>query len=93
MSNEALKATAVKSSCGGAQPLYWGAAPDGRFMLGSDPIDLAACDPTPTSFPAGALLLVDESPHTRQLQSPQVVAEMLSCQHTRDARTCGLPCM
>ncbi|KAK9832751.1 hypothetical protein WJX81_008373 [Elliptochloris bilobata] len=39
----------------GAQPLYWGASPDGRFMLGSDPIDLAACDPTPTAFPAGTL--------------------------------------
>ena len=36
-----------------AQPLYWGAAPDGRFMLGSDPVDLATCDPTPTAFPAG----------------------------------------
>ena len=36
-----------------AQPLYWGAAPDGRFMLGSDPVDLAACDPTPTAFPSG----------------------------------------
>ena len=39
--------------CLSAQPLYWGAAPDGRFMLGSDPVDLAACDPTPTAFPSG----------------------------------------
>ena len=39
--------------CAPAQPLYWGAAPDGRFMLGSDPVDLAACDPTPTAFPSG----------------------------------------
>jgi len=37
-----------------AQPLFWGSAPDGRFMFGSDPVDLAACDPTPTGFPAGA---------------------------------------
>ena len=92
MSNETLKATAVKRSCGGAQPLFWGAAPDGRFMLGSDPIDLAACDPTPTSFPAGALLM-DDSPHIRQLQSLRVIAQMVSCQHTCDARTRGLPCM
>ena len=92
MSNETLKATAVRRSCGGAQPLYWGAAPDGRFMLGSDPIDLAACDPTPTSFPAGALL-THASLHICQLQSSRVIASMLSCQHTRDARTRGLPCM
>ena len=75
MSNETLKATAVKRSCGGAQPLFWGAAPDGRFMLGSDPIDLAACDPTPTSFPAGALLM-DDSLHIRQLQSSR---QLLKC--------------
>lgn len=38
-----------------AQPLYWGVTPDQKFMLGSNVEDLAECDPTATSFPAGSL--------------------------------------
>ncbi len=37
----------------GAQPLHWGASPDGRFMLGTDLVDLKDCNPTATPFPAG----------------------------------------
>ena len=37
----------------GAQDLFWGAAPDGRLLFGSDPMDLVCCNPTATPFPAG----------------------------------------
>lgn len=39
----------------GAQPLFWGATPDGQLMFGSCLEDLAACNPTATSFPPGTL--------------------------------------
>ena len=37
----------------GAEPLFWGATPNGSFMFGSDLVDLAACNPSATAFPAG----------------------------------------
>lgn len=36
--------------------MYWGTTDDGRFMLGSDPIDLTECNPSATPFPAGRLV-------------------------------------
>ncbi len=46
----------------GAQPLYWGATEEGRLMLGSELADLAACDPTATSFPAGTMFASEHTP-------------------------------
>ena len=38
----------------GSAAMHWGTTDDGRFMFGSDPIDLTECNPTATPFPAGA---------------------------------------
>lgn len=45
----------------GSAAMHWGTTEDGRFMFGSDPIDLTDCNPTATPFPAGvpALCLVE----------------------------------
>ena len=37
----------------GSAAMHWGTTEDGRFMFGSDPIDLTDCNPTATPFPAG----------------------------------------
>ncbi|BDA46854.1 g11016 [Coccomyxa elongata] len=39
----------------GAQDMHWGVTDDGRFMFGSEDIDLRECNPTATPFPAGTL--------------------------------------
>lgn len=38
----------------GVQDMQWGVSDDGRFMFGSQDIDLKECNPTATPFPAGA---------------------------------------
>ena len=37
----------------GSAAMHWGTTEDGRFMFGSDPVDLTDCNPTATPFPAG----------------------------------------
>lgn len=38
----------------GCAALHWGTTDDGRFIFGSDPIDLTECNPSASPFPAGA---------------------------------------
>ncbi|KAK9828559.1 hypothetical protein WJX72_000752 [[Myrmecia] bisecta] len=45
----------------GTQPLYWGGSQDGRFMFGTDLVDLMDCNPSATPFPAGTLYCSDEN--------------------------------
>ena len=51
----------------GSAAMHWGTTEDGRFMFGSDPIDLTDCDPTATPFPAGvpAICCVISSPRRK----------------------------
>lgn len=37
----------------GSQEMHWGVTDDGRFMFGSEDIDLKDCNPTATPFPSG----------------------------------------
>ncbi|KAK9918333.1 hypothetical protein WJX75_003254 [Coccomyxa subellipsoidea] len=39
----------------GSQEMHWGVTDDGRFMFGSEDIDLKDCNPTATPFPSGTL--------------------------------------
>lgn len=39
----------------GSQDMHWGVTDDGRFMFGSQDIDLTECNPTATPFPAGPI--------------------------------------
>lgn len=39
----------------GCAALHWGTTDDGRFIFGSDPIDLTECNPSASPFPAGTL--------------------------------------
>ncbi len=55
----------------GAQDMHWGVTDDGRFMFGSEDIDLRECNPTATPFPAG---VVSSSP----CMQPQVIASPIS---------------
>ena len=57
---------AARDAAGGAD-MHWGTTDDGRFIFGSDPIDLAACNPTATPFPAGSQ--PSHEPHS--LHSPE----------------------
>ena len=43
----------------GSADMHWGTTDDGRFMFGSDPIDLSGCNPTATPFPAGDLPVLE----------------------------------
>ena len=46
----------------GSAAMHWGTTEDGRFMFGSDPIDLTDCNPTATPFPAGVPALCPPAP-------------------------------
>lgn len=57
--DEELQRVMVARDRDGATTLHWGAAPDGRFLLGTCAEDLHGCSPSATLFPAGSLYASD----------------------------------
>lgn len=60
----------------GSADMHWGTTGDGRFMFGSDPIDLTECNPTATPFPAGDVAQFSLPDHSHPNSNLAIIARL-----------------